>query len=458
LPESFNKDYSEPRHTADRNVRRLRSIHNRHKRHESSGPKRFPSPGWFPIIGAGAGFLLIILLVSVSGQPVNANVSVSKEEWLQPSPSLSDVKTPQILHARLNPGDTSSAALAHLDFDNQTAHQIINTAKSVYSLTNVQAGHEFERINGISGIDVYYQIDADTRLHLHQATGTDIWQAGISKRTISSRQHIASGVIKDSLFSAAAASGMDERTTMNLVDIFAWDIDFARDIRNGDSFKVLYEERFDSTGKALNTTILAAEFVNQGKRFRAVRYEQANGQVHYFTPDGKSMRKSYLKAPVKFSRISSRFQTRRKHPILGYTRAHRGVDYAASSGTAIHAIGDGRIEFAGWKGGYGRFLLIRHTNRSHSTAYAHMRAFARGIKKGVRVHQGEVIGYVGMTGLATGPHLHFEFRVRGRAVNPLTVKRSPARPIQDVEMARFQQQSAPILSRMEELNRDPAWG
>ncbi|MDQ6972793.1 MAG: M23 family metallopeptidase, partial [Mariprofundaceae bacterium] len=160
----------------------------------------------------------------------------------------------------------------------------------------------------------------------------------------------------------------------------------------------------------------------------------------------------------KFTRISSRFQLRRKHPVLGYTRAHRGVDYAAGSGTPIHAVGEGRVMFAGWKGGYGRFVLIQHLNSSHATAYGHMRRYGKGIRKGVRVRQGQVIGYVGMSGLATGPHLHFEFRVRGRAVNPLHIKRSPARPVPSAEMARFHAQAEQRLQAMTDEHIKLAWG
>jgi len=161
---------------------------------------------------------------------------------------------------------------------------------------------------------------------------------------------------------------------------------------------------------------------------------------------------------VKFSRLSSRLTTRRNHPILGYTRAHRGVDYAAPRGTPVHAIGDGYIAFKGWKSGYGRFILIRHNNRQHSTAYAHMSRYARGAKRGKHVRQGQVIGYVGMSGLATGPHLHFEFRSRGRAVNPLTVKRPPARPVAKKERDRFLQQTAPLLGQLKQSSTDVIWG
>ncbi|RMH61409.1 MAG: M23 family metallopeptidase [Zetaproteobacteria bacterium] len=284
-------------------------------------------------------------------------------------------------------------------------------------------------------------------MHLRKEHGA--WHAALAERKTSSRRMLAAGVIHDSLFESAARAGLDSRTTMNLVDIFSWDIDFARDMRDGDSFRVLYDELYDDEGRLIATKILAAEFINQGQRFRAVLFTGPDGREEYFTPEGRSMRKAYLKAPVKFTRISSRFRLRRKHPILGFTRAHRGVDYAAPMGTPVHAIGDGRVRFVGWKGGYGRFVLIQHVNRAHSTAYAHLSRFARGLHRGMRVRQGQIIGYVGMSGLATGPHLHFEFRVRGRAIDPLTVKRVPSRPVPKSQMARFKQQSAPLLAALE---------
>ncbi len=453
MSEAFHRDFSERSGNA-----RVRSLRARRKHRKSTNRLSIPAPGWFPVAGAAIGFALILMLVSVAGKPVDARVSADQEEWLAAELPLAVEVGTAPRRTVLKPGDNSQAALQRLGFDPMTVQRIIKAAGKVYPLARVRAGHTFERMDHARNIDVYYHVDATTRLRLWRRADSQTWQASLSQRRITRRQHVASATIEGSLLAAAARAGLDDRTAMNLVDIFSWDIDFARDIRKGDRFRVLYEEQFDENGKSIGSVILAAEFVNQGRHYKAVRYEQQNGRTHYFTPDGKSMRKAYLKAPVKFSRISSRFQARRKHPVLGYTRAHRGVDYAAPSGTPIHAIGDGRIVFAGWKGGYGRFLLIRHTNSSHSTAYAHMRAFARGIKKGKRVHQGRIIGYVGMTGLATGPHLHFEFRLRGRAVNPLTIKRSPARPVARVEMARFRQQTAPLLSHLDNMPADPAWG
>jgi len=310
-----------------------------------------------------------------------------------------------------------------------------------------------------TGTDIHYNIDAKQRLHMHQTKGQKEWQASIQKRQIFTRHRLAAGSIDGSLFASAERAGMDQRTTMNLVDIFAWDIDFARDMRRGDTFRVVYEERFDDEGNMLESSIFAAEFINQGKTFQSVRYQPSKGKVDYYTPAGKGMQKTYLKAPVKFSRISSRFRSKRKHPVLGYTRAHRGIDYAARSGTPIHALGNGKVTFKGWKGGYGRFILIKHNTPGHATAYAHMRSYARGIKTGSYVKQGQVIGYVGMSGLATGPHLHFEFRSRGRAVNPLTIKlKHPSKPVARSHMKHFKQQTKPLMGLLKQPATERAWG
>jgi len=417
-----------------------------------------PSPRWYPLLGAMAGFLFILLFIGGAGQNARARMSIPHDEWLNAELHPAVTTTRRIRRATLRNGDHAVAALQRLGFSINDAHRMITAANASYHLKNIRAGHIFKRIDTPEGTDFYYNIDADQLLHLHRNPDQNDWHANVDKLPVNVRQRIASGVISGSLFGSAERAGLDQRTTMNLVNIFAWDIDFARDIRSGDSFKVIYEERFDDAGRILGSTILAARFVNQGRTYQAVRYQLTDGRVDYFTPTGKSLRKAYLKAPVKFSRISSRFTLHRKHPILGYTRAHRGVDYAAPMGTPIHAIGDGHIIFKGWRGGYGRFILIRHTNRLHETAYGHMSRYARGIRRGQFVKQGQIIGYVGMSGLATGPHLHFEFRVRGRAVNPLTIKHPPARPIARAERDRFMQQTAPLLSQLKQPQTEIIWG
>ncbi len=391
-----------------------------------------------------------------SGDNVVASTAATHEEWIAAEAAKPATMDSTWRREIIREGDAAVSVLSRLGFPYAEINRMIDAAQPVYSLRQVIAGRGFDRQDQGGDTDVYYPVDTSHVLHL--SLRKNDWQASLEPRVASTRQLVFQGEIKESLFAAATRIGMDDRTTMNLVDIFAWDVDFARDLRPGDRFRVLLQERFDRQGILLDRVIQAAEFVNQGHLFQAVRYRFPNGRLEYFTPDGKSMRKTYLKAPVKFTRISSRFRLKRKHPILGYTRAHRGVDYAASTGTPIHAVGDGRVAYVGWKGGYGRFVLIRHTNSNHTTAYGHMRRYAHGIKRGARVHQGQVIGYVGMSGLATGPHLHFEFRVRGRAVNPLAIKRAPAKPVPVAQMPRFRQITEHALERMTQSPTLLAWG
>jgi len=400
------------------------------------------------VLVSAAGFSVVAMMLSLlfAGSSVDASVPVTKEEWLKAqAPQLDASAKP--LKVVLRSGDAAATALEQLGFSFADVMRMSEASKEVYSLRKVNAGHAFSRRDEGDASHVWYDVDSSSRLHLFVSEEGD-WQAELTPRVVSTRQVQASGFIEDSLFTAALEAGLDERTTMNLIDIFSWDVDFARDLRSGDRFSVLFEEQFDDEGKLRDTKILAAEFVNQGESYKAVRYELANGNTEYFTPEGHSMRKTYLKSPVKFSRISSRFSTSRKHPVLGYTRAHRGVDYAAASGTPIRAIGDGTVVLSQWKGGYGRYVEIRHINSAHSSAYGHLQSYGRGIKRGVRVKQGQIIGYVGMTGLATGPHLHYEFRVRGRAVNPLNVKHSPAKPVPSAELAKFTETTSPLLEKL----------
>jgi len=228
--------------------------------------------------------------------------------------------------------------------------------------------------------------------------------------------------IDSSLFAAGRDAGMSAETIMVLAnEIFGWDIDFALDIRRGDEISVIYQRKFQDGRYVSDGRVLAAEFVNQGRTHRAVWFESADGAVRgYFTPDGRGMRKAFLRAPLDFTRISSGFNPRRLHPISGRVRAHQGVDYAAPTGTPIWAAGDGRVHFAGRKGGYGNTVIIDH-GRGVTTLYAHMSRFGKSGRTGRSVQQGEIIGYVGTTGASTGPHLHYEYRVNGQHKNPSTV-------------------------------------
>ncbi len=260
----------------------------------------------------------------------------------------------------------------------------------------------------------------------------------------------AEGEIRDSLFVDASRAGLPDKLIMELANIFGWDIDFIQDIREGDRFRVVYEEKYLGEKKIGLGGIVAAEFVNQGKSYKAIRYTDSNGRTAYYTPDGRSMRKAFLRMPVDFARISSGFNLRRKHPVLNRIRAHKGTDYAAARGTPIKASGDGRVIFAGRKGGYGNTVIIRH-GQAITTLYAHMQKFARGIRSGKTVRQGQVIGYIGSTGLATGPHLHYEFRVNGVHKNPMTVALPEAAPVPKSERKRFEQVASLALQQLDSL-------
>ena len=242
--------------------------------------------------------------------------------------------------------------------------------------------------------------------------------------------------IDSSLFVASQRAGLPDNLTMRLAQIFQWDIDFVLDIRPRDEFFVLFEELYFEGEFVGYGDILAAEFVNQGKRYRAVQYQTQSGRKDYFTPDGISMRKAFLRAPVEFSKISSRFNMRRLHPVRKTVRPHRGIDYAAPIGTPILAAGDGRINTATRNRANGRYIIINH-GQQFVTKYLHLSKFARGIKAGKRVKQGQVIGYVGATGLVTGPHLHYEFLVNGVHMNPRTVALPKAKSIAKGELPQF---------------------
>ena len=253
--------------------------------------------------------------------------------------------------------------------------------------------------------------------------------------------------ITESLSASALAAGLDLKTTMELANIFAWDIDFALDIRKGDSFQLIYEEHFLNGDKIGNGPILAAKFSNRGKTITAIRYENQDGQFEYYTPEGRALRKAFLRSPMDFTRITSRFNPNRLHPIFKTKRPHRGVDYGASRGTPIKTTSNGRVVFAGVKGGYGNVVIIKH-GRKYSTLYGHMHKFAKGIRKGSKVKQGQVIGYVGSTGYATGPHLHYELRVDGVHRDPLKVKLPNAQPMATSLKKDFNAYTKGLLAQM----------
>ena len=275
----------------------------------------------------------------------------------------------------------------------------------------------------------------------------DELHANVLENPLETRVRTVRAVIDSSLFEAAQSAGAHDQTALTLADIFGWDIDFVLDIQPGDSFVVSYQELYRDGVYVKEGAVLAASFINRGREFVAVRYVDPEGHAHYYTPDGKNMHKAFLRTPVAFSRISSRFNTARHHPILNLIRAHKGVDYAAPIGTPVRAAGDGRIRFAGVKGGYGNLVEIDHS-RGIVTVYGHLSRFAKGTRVGEHVTQGSVIAYVGMTGLATGPHLHYEYRVDGVFKNPQTVALPDAGPIDARWRDDFVTRTTPLLGSL----------
>ena len=244
------------------------------------------------------------------------------------------------------------------------------------------------------------------------------------------------GVIESSFYLSGLKNNIPESVIMDLAYIFGWDIDFVFDIRAGDSFKLLYETPFVDGQKIENGSILYAEFYNQNNRYTAIRFEGRNKKWDYFNEDGGSLEKAFLKAPLDFAYVSSHFNPNRRHPILNTIRAHNGVDYAAKRGTPIRATGEGVIQSIGWKGGYGRTIVIRHGGEI-TTLYAHMDKYHPTMAKGMKVSQGQTIGYVGDSGLATAPHLHYEFRIGEKRTDPLKVALPSASPIGQSKIDQF---------------------
>ena len=358
------------------------------------------------------------------------------------------------LHAwhdeKVQRGDSLAQLFKRNHLSPKVLHNIMQLGKETKALKYIQPGQLFKfRVDQNKNlIEMVYQQNRFQSLHVKRVGGS--YKATTISREAQKRKQYISGRINSSLFVDAKNAGMNDPLIMDLVSIFGWDIDFALDLRKGDSFSLIYEEHFLDGLKIKDGNILAAEFSNQGRIYRAVRFTDPSGRSNYYTPKGLSMRKAFLRTPVDFRRISSRFGNR-KHPVLNRMRLHKGVDYSASRGTPIKASGDGKIIFRGRKGGYGKAIIIRHGGR-YSTLYAHMNSYKRGLYSGKYVKQGQVIGYVGSTGRATGPHLHYEFRINGSHRNPLTVKLPNAAPINKNYKIQFKQHASNLLSELNAFN------
>lgn len=355
---------------------------------------------------------------------------------------------------KVGPGDSLSLIFDRMKISPAVLFMIMTSGQDTKALKFLLPGQELRFLTKDGKLQTLeYDQDMLSTLQINHENGA--YTSKLLKTELDVKVLETGATIDSSLFLAGQKAGLSDNLIMQLVAIYGWDIDFALDIRKGDRFKLIYQEQYKENEKVGEGPILAAEFINQGKTFRSVRYEFADGKREYFSDTGKSMRKEFLRTPLNFTRISSGFSLSRKHPVLNKIRAHKGVDYAAPTGTPVKAAGNGTIASVGNNGGYGRTVVIKHGSQ-YSTLYAHLSKFAKGLKKGARIRQGETIGYVGMSGLATGPHLHYEFRVKDVHRNPLTVTFPMAESIPAALMMDFKNQTAPLLAQLDQQNNHSA--
>ena len=352
-------------------------------------------------------------------------------------------------------GDTPATLLGRLGAGEEEVGALMRSPRAMRPFRLLAAGTVVEaKVDEVGRLrSMWYLTDRDTILSVDRVG--EGFQTFEQQVELTPAIEMKSGEIKTSLFAATDAAGIPDSVALQLADIFGGDIDFHRDLRDGDRFNVVYETVYLDGNQIRSARVLAAEFLSRGRIFRAVWFQDPWGNGGYYTPEGESLRKVFLRSPLEFSRVTSGFGIRR-HPILQQWRAHQGVDYGAPAGTKVRATGDGVVVFAGQRSGYGNLIVLRH-HGGYSTYYAHLRDFARGLRIGTRVSQGDTIGHVGQTGWATGPHLHYEFRVHDQNRNPLTMAFQRAQPILPIELPAFKRTALPLIARLDLLkNSDPA--
>lgn len=402
-----------------------------------------------PLFGIYAAF-------GIAPQTITQDIPVATviEEVAMPQAvaSLEEVKESSFWHAdQVRRDDTLSSLLKRLNINSADAIAFLRGPDGSPLSSQLRPGQPIEAETTESGdlLKLQYQISSNS---IFTVTHTDSgYMAKTSEANLNTIAVVKSAEIKSSLFGATDSAEIPDQIAMQLVDIFSSDIDFHTDLRRGDHFSVVYEANYNNGEQVTTGKVLAAEFTNDGKTYRAVMYRNPEGQVSYYTPEGKNLHKSFLRSPLEFSRISSGFSLGRFHPILQTMRAHKGVDYAAPIGTRVKASGDATVDFVGIKSGYGNVVVLRHAN-GVSTVYGHLSRFSPGLHRGQKVEQGEIIAFVGMTGLATGPHLHYEFLLNGEHRDPLKVALPTAVPIQDKYLADFKAHSAGLTAQLRLLS------
>jgi murein DD-endopeptidase MepM/ murein hydrolase activator NlpD len=389
-----------------------------------------------------------IKIVQVAQNTTTTTEPVNPAPAPEPAPEAPKViPAERTITVAIKSGDTLGKIFEKQGFDTVLLNDIVDNETVNHTLTNIHPGQKIDfTINPKNElIRLEYNANELERLVVNLKDGKPF--ADLVKRDVEELLTFVDVVIDDSLFMAAEREGLDYNITNKIEKIFGYDIDFALDIQKGDKFSVIYEERYVDGIKASPGDIIAAEFVNQDRTYQAIRFEDADGVVDYYTPEGDTLRKPFIRTPVEFARVSSKFNPYRRHPILHTIRAHKGVDYSAPIGTPVRSVGDGVISMATTQRGYGKVIEVEHGSQ-YSTLYAHLNGFAPSVKNGAKVKQGQIIGYVGKTGMATGPHLHYEFRVNGVHKDPLTVELPNSQPINSRHKSQFLAYAKDVMNQL----------
>ncbi len=369
------------------------------------------------------------------------------------APNTSKTSITEDVEHTIKSGESLSSIFSALNLSSEDLHKIIHANSTGRQFSEVLPGQDLiATVNAKGELEqlTYAKNPFETLVATRHDDNFDV---KLFSKKVDHQISSAKATIHSSLFEDGVNAGLSEKIILKLADIFAWDIDFALNLREGDDFTVVYEKLYVDGKEFDPGDILSVEFINQGKRYTAVRFEDNQGNTGYYTPEGNNLRKAFLQNPMDFARISSHFNLHRKHPVLNTIRAHKGVDYAASIGTPVKTTGDGKIVFHGVKNGYGNVVEIQH-GQQYSTLYAHLCRFKSGQKLGGNVKQGDVIGYVGKTGLATGPHLHYEFRIAGQHVNPLSAKLPRSMQMDNALLAKFKAQTQPLMAQLQKAKGD----
>ena len=338
-------------------------------------------------------------------------------------------------------GDTLSQALSRLKIDDLEIQRLLATDAVRQMASSIRAGRRMQATTTADGQLIALDIERTDAPTLAIRKLDDSFVVEDADELLETRVMMRSGRILSSLYGATDSAGVPDRIADKMAETFSTSLDFREDIRRGDTFSVIYTVNYRNGEPVGVGQMLAAEFVNAGKPYRAVLYRDSSGREDYYTPEGESLKKGFLRSPLEFSRVTSSFSNSRKHPVYGFHRAHTGVDFGAPTGTRVKATSEAVVKFAGRRGGYGNLVILRHPN-GFETYYAHLSRFAKGLRAGRTVAQGEVIAYVGSTGASTGPHLHYEVRIGGKPKNPMAIKLPGAPALNLAQRMQLQEQTA----------------